>query len=277
MNSTRDQIKNLLDNYPVNAKAHRWYKPSKSSAPRPIAIPNIELKLWLRKMNKLLRLSYSNWPGFMHGGIKGRSYVSYARPHVGESCVITVDVKSCFNSISENDVLAALQRHLHLDSETSKQLANRLCFKNKIAQGFPTSNFICNLYLLDPLTRLDSFFTKNKLNFGNYIDDIAVSGNIINTAEVINKIARQLSSVHLKMNKAKVTVMPSNKQQVVCGLLVNKRLTLTRKLKTKILSDIAGGQVGFAGIDGWVSNLKSIDQKFGKKIKNFALKKGLYK
>lgn len=274
MLSVADQITSLLDRYPATAYVRADKQPKKSGGTRPIAKPNKELKKWLKQMNKLLNKQFPDWPEFMHGGIKKRSYVTYARPHVGKQCVITVDIKSCFDTITEQEVLAAIKQHLGLTDDVSDSLAARLCFRGKIPQGFPTSNFVCNLYLLNTLTALDESFKRQRLAFGNYVDDLVVSGIIADPSSVVNEVAVALSRAKLKTNKVKVEVMPKHVRQTVCGLLVNKRLSLTRELKSRLLSDIAKHEMGEASLAGWLINLKNVDVTFAQKLRNFATKRG---
>lgn len=276
--TTADRIAQLLDQYPANASTHRWFqvKPNGGGL-RPIATPNKELMKWLKLMNKALAKQFNSWPDFMHVGIKKRSYVTYARPHVSKPCVITIDIKRCFDSITEEEVAVAMQQHLKLDTDLCTHLARVLCFRSKVAQGFPTSNYICNLYLLTPLTNLHNALKKQGVHFDNYVDDLAASGAIAAPDVVVNEIALALSRASLKMNKAKVVVMPASRQQVICGLIVNKRLTLTRKLKLRLLGDIARGRMNSATANGWIANLKTIDPKFQQKLRSFARTKGLVK
>lgn len=270
-----EQILKLLDEYPPTARAHRWYKRKPNGGkPRPITAPNDELKQWLQAMNRALSKQFNDWPGFMHGGILGRSYVSFARVHVGQPCVITIDVHDCFGSITEPEVQAALQQHLQLSPAACKRLAKLLCFKGKLAQGYPTSNYICNLYLLQPLAKLHRDLGTKGLALGNYVDDIAISGAIANPAGTINEAALTLSHARLKMNKAKVHVMPATVRQVVCGLVVNARLSLTKELKRRLLSDIAHGRMSTASARGWSAQLRTIDPVFHKKFCAYVLQKG---
>lgn len=275
--TTIDQIKQLLNEYPGDGNAHRWHQPKSDGDTRPIAIPNKELKKWLRKMNKALSRQFSAWPEFMHGGIKKRSYVSYARVHVGSPWVVTIDIKKCFDSITENEVAEAMQRHLQLDSATSLRLAKLLCFNGKLPQGFPTSNYLCNLYLLDPLSALHADLKAKGIYLNNYVDDLALSGGRVAPDVVINAVAVALSRAKLKMNKAKVSVMPSSQRQIVCGLVVNKRLSLTKALRRELFRDIANGQMDESRLEGWIANLQSVDILFRDKLRAFALKKGVIK
>lgn len=272
-----EQIVHLLDQYPEAASVQRWYKTKSNGEKRPIATPDDDLKKWLKKMNKALAKQFSAWPEFMHGGIKKRSYVSHARPHVGNPCVITIDIKHCFDSITDQEVAAAIRLHLQLDLATCTRLAQVLCFKGRVAQGFPTSNYMCNLYLLAPLTLLHDSLKQQGFRLTNYVDDIAVSGAILDPAAVVNEVAVALSRASLKMNKAKVDVMPATRRQLVCKLLVNERLSLTRTLKLRLLSDLARGRMTSVSAEGWAANLKTIDPKFQAKLKAYAVKKGVLK
>lgn len=272
-----DRITNLLNAYPVGAKACRVRQPKPSGGVRLIAKPDKELKKWLRAMNKELCKQFNNWPSFMHGGIKKRSYVSFARPHVGKKQVIMIDIKDCFDSINEQEVANIMQIHLKLNLEICNKLAHVLCYDGKIAQGFSTSNFICNLCLLQPLTDLNNRLRRQNIIFGNYVDDLAVSGVIKNPDDVINDIAITLSRARLRMNKAKVKVMSSSTRQVVCGLVVNRRLSLTKSLKLRLLSDIAHNRMSSASAGGWIANLANVDLAFRRKLYKYAVDKKLLK
>lgn len=272
--TTAEQIADLLNHYPAKAHVHAVEEPKKSGGMRPIAKPNRELKLWLRHMNRLLNKQFPTWPEFMHGGIRKRSYVTYARPHVGKQCVITVDVKACFDTITQKEVLAAVQKHLHLADGVARQLTAKLCFRGKVPQGFPTSNFMCNLYLLGTLAELNASLTERRMPFGNYVDDIVVSGTIADPAAIVNEIATALSRAKLKTNKAKIKIMPRTGQQVICGLLVNKRLSLTRQLKARLLGEVSKHEMGEASLAGWLLNLGNVDPRFKRKLRLLAVRRG---
>ena len=266
----------LIQTYPANASVRQIWEPKPNGDRRKIAAPSPELLAWLQTVNETLNTAYSDWLPIMHGGIRVRSYVSYAKPHVGHPCVITVDIKSCFDSINVRQVAARLSEVMSLEEGVARQLANKLCYKGFVAQGFPTSNFICNLCLLKPLDTLNDHFSAQGLVLTNYVDDIAVSGNIGNSGEVINVIATELSRAGFAINKSrnKVKVMPASGRQVICGLQVNTRLTVTKDKKAELLSAVTNGLISEASLNGWVANLKNVDPAFANKLKALATKKG---
>ncbi|MDB5184323.1 MAG: putative RNA-directed polymerase [Candidatus Saccharibacteria bacterium] len=277
--TTTEQIEKLLATYPTDAKAWSSREPKPSGGFRKITKPNKSLGKWLQHTNNELFAIRPNWPSFMHGGLKKHSYVTHARPHVNKPCVITIDVRKCFDSITTQQVAGCFESELGISSKLAAELAERLCFKGAVAQGFATSNFVCNLYLRKPLLAIARTLKPQDLALTNYVDDIAVSGSIGDTGAVINVIALQLSKSGLAINKSrdKVKVMHSGQRQIVCGLLVNRKLTITRAKKLELFSLVARGAITEASLDGWLSNLHNVDPKFQRKLSAFATKKGLLK
>ncbi|HKR82430.1 MAG TPA: reverse transcriptase domain-containing protein [Candidatus Saccharimonadales bacterium] len=274
MTST-ETITALLQKYPASASARLVWIAKSSGGRRKIVVPNPELHEWLQAANKVLNALHKKWPTFMHGGIKKRSYVSYAEPHVGHRCVITVDIRSCFDSINVRHITVSLQAMLGIDEEVALSLAKKLCFQGYVAQGFSTSNFVCNLYLLRSLTVLQQHFSGQGLTFSNYVDDIAISGVITNAGSVINDVAHELSRAHLAINKSKdkIHVMPATDVQVICGLQVNKKLTVTQAKKAELVHAVTHKSMNEASINGWIANLKRVDPVFAAKLQMLTLKK----
>lgn len=275
--TTTEQIEKLLSDYPSDAKAWSSREPKPSGGFRKITKPNKSLSKWLKHANKELNAVQPNWPSFMHGGLKKHSYVTHARPHVNKPCVITIDVRKCFDSINTQQVAGCFEAELGISDKLAAKLAERLCFKGAVAQGFATSNFVCNLYLRKPLLAIARTLKPQDLALTNYVDDIAVSGKITDAGSIINVIALGLSKSGLAINKSrdKVRVMHSNQRQIICGLLVNRKLTVTKAKKLELFSIVARGKISEASLGGWLSNLHNVDPKFQRQLSVFVAKKGL--
>jgi RNA-directed DNA polymerase len=267
----------LLTKYPDDADAHRRFERKPNGGFRPITVPNKSLKKWHRAVLAELEKRKPTWPNYVHGGVKRHSYVTFAQKHVDQRHVITVDISKCFDSITGDEVAAALQKHIGVSKQASEELAFALCFNDRLAQGFPTSSFICNLYLSDQMDILQKNFDSQGLRFGSFVDDIAVSGVITHPNDVINDIATSLSHARLKMKKAKVHVMPSSVRQVICGLIVNKRLAVSSELEQQLHYDIKKGDMPSRVAEGWVANLNSFDPVLSKKLFDHAVRCGVIK
>jgi hypothetical protein len=210
----------------------------------------------------------------MHGGVKKRSYVSYARPHVGKKCVVTIDISKCFDNITVSRAAKMLQTALSIDGRAATDLARLLCFRGVLAQGYATSNVVCNLVLRDELMALEKVFLADCFDITNYVDDIAISGDIKHASEVVNKTALALSRCGLPINKSKVKVMYANRRQVICGLLVNKKLGITKLKQAELFSAVATHTIEEERLSGWLANLRTINPKFTQKLRIFAVRKG---
>ena len=169
---TAEKIIELLAEYPEKANYYCTYEPKKDGGRRPIVKPDKELNKWLREINKALRQQFNSWPSHMHGGIKKRSYVSFVKPHIAKNIVVTIDIKDCFGSITNKEVADALVKWLKLSKPVCDSLAARLCHKGKVPQGFATSNYLSNLYLLPIMLLLNRELRRKGVTMTNYVETL---------------------------------------------------------------------------------------------------------
>lgn len=272
--STEEKLRDLLDLYPDDASVFRTSQLKSNGSRRPIVKQSESLNKWLKQVSRMLRMARKDWPLFIHGGVRKRSYISFVRPHTNKKIVITLDIRDCFDSISRKQVQSALKSKLGLSDSLSRELSFKLCIDNKIPQGFSTSNFVTNLYLNDVFLGLNRKLSSMGLTMTVYVDDIAISGNALNSAEVINLVCVDLSRAGLAVKKAKIKVMYSHMRQTIVGLVVNRRVSLTKEKTKELFAQVAQGSMSQESLDGWLSNLRSIDAKTTKKLTDYALKKG---
>jgi hypothetical protein len=110
-----------------------------------------------------------------------------------------------------------------------------------------------------------------------YVDDMVVSSDSMIVPLVINDIIKDLSRLGFSIKKPKVKVMYSNKPQIICGLLVNDRISISNGKKKELLSRVSKGQITAESLNGWLSLLKFVDRKFMNKLKMYATTKDLIK
>jgi hypothetical protein len=274
MGNTKE-LEKLLTEYPADAGVFCTTEPKRDDTSRPIVKPNKSLNKWLKSVKCALYRQCSDWPTFIHGGIKKRSYVSFARPHANKNTVIAIDIRNCFGSITQREVQQALSDKLGLSSGLASRLAVKLCYRNRIPQGFATSSYLTNLYLNDTLLQINQLLRHKRVDMTIYVDDIALSSQQVNAAEVINLVAVQLSRAGLAVSKAKIKVMHAHAPQIICGLLVNKGVTLTRQKRKEIFSDVANGRMTKTSLEGWLANLNMIDKRLMRKLQAYAIQKGI--
>ncbi len=262
---THQVLIELLATYPKNASVFRVRSKKSDGGFRVITKPNKQLGSWLKQVNKVLNELYPSWPDYIHGK-KRHSYVTFAKAHVGQSVVITIDIKNCFPSVSQSKVAASLENRLQLERSVAIALASKLCERGEVPQGFSTSNFLSNLALLESFEKLDALTQGHGLKFTNYVDDIAISGEITDPGQIINEVALILSRAGFSLKKAKIKVMPSNTKQIICGLIVNERVSLTKQKKKSLVSAILNSDMSKESARGWIANTKGFDAKFSNKL-----------
>ena len=270
MRNTEAEIHNLIQTYPFSQDGiYPWWQ-NKLGKKRLIVEPSESLLEWLQQANSVFNRALSNWPNFMHGSIKNRSYISHAKEHVNQRCLITLDIKSCFNSIKSSMITPVIRQRLNLSRKICEELMPKLVYKDSLPQGFPTSSFLCNLYLLEPMTILNNEFQQQGLNFSNYVDDIAVSGNLANTREQIEPIVQLVSDVlkqhRLKIRKEKIKVMPQHKVQKVCGLTVNRKVNVSKGWAQEMFWHVKNKKINIVRFQGKLAHLRHMDSKRASKM-----------
>jgi len=270
-----ERLEKLLIEYPADARVHQTLVPKSNGTSRPIITPNKPLNKWLKLVKRELRQLRKDWPTFIHGGVKKRSYVSFVRPHTNKKTVITIDIHECFSSITQDKVQTALISKLSLDAELAQRLSKKLCYKGHLPQGFATSSYLANLCLNDTLLIIKRKANRLGASVTVYVDDIALSGQRVNPGELINVITTELSRANLLVKKAKIKVMQSHQPQIICGLTVNRGVMLTRQKRKELFASIANGSMSEISLRGWLANLNMLDKKLMQKLEAYAIKKGV--
>jgi RNA-directed DNA polymerase len=268
------EIQKLISNYPVDAVSRVVKIRKPDGRQRTILSPSEPFNLWLKLVLDELNKSFNKWPPYVHGGIRGRGVKTFAKIHTGKRCLITIDIRNCFNSIKASQVADALSQFAGLDAVLASELSVLLTDNGRLAQGFATSNFLSNLYLLTAFGKINQDLTAEGLDFSVYIDDLAISGDIKEPDKIINIVAKQLSRSGLAINKLKVKVMYSNRRQEICGVVVNKKLSFPKQKKRDLEKVLLSGSLSQASYEGWYAYLFDIDPKFAKTFKKLAVTAG---
>ncbi|MHB1696527.1 MAG: reverse transcriptase family protein [bacterium] len=215
--------------------------PKKTGGVRHIEAPDPFTKKRQRDYLEYLCKAYPVSP-YTHGFTPDKSIVTNAKPHINKKWVYSVDIKDFFPSITAEMV-----------KSLGFKLKWGLCFYDfkdgkgkRLPQGAPTSPYIANLYL----RKFDYKTAKKLKEFGieytRYADDVTFSGNDFNGMEkALSFVIRLLNRYGLEINYRKVKKMPFWKRQYVCGLTVNKKVSLTKEAKSKVRAEKHRGAVNY--------------------------------
>ena len=227
----------------------RFKIPKKTGGERHISAPMPRLKAaqhWIL-VNILEKLELH---GAAHGFRTSHSIVTNARPHVGSEVIINFDLKNFFPSISYKRVKGLFQSFGY--SEAAATIFGLLCTEPEIEeleldgktyfvavterhlpQGSPASPAITNLLCRRLDRRLTQMAGELGFVYTRYADDLTFSASGDSLQNICNILRRTESIVAhegLVINEEKTRILRNNRQQEVTGIVVNERLSISKKM-----------------------------------------------
>src|SRR3989344_3320931 len=193
------------------------------------------LKLIHQRIDKRL-LNTIEYPKRFQGGIKKRSIVSNAQLHTGKKFVVKLDIKSFFPTVTNKQVYQSF-RNIGCAPDVARLITQLTTVDGHLPQGFTTSTKVAALVLRNPDKRLLAFLKPFGLKHSFWIDDITISGNQWNDSylKIVTRIFQQEG---LPLNQAKQEIVNVKKQQLVTGLVVNKKINITKDKLRKIKQEV---------------------------------------
>lgn len=195
-------------------------------------IPNI--KYLQSQLNTILQCFYQNRT-CSHGFVSGKSIKTNSTIHVGKKFVLNLDLSDFFTSIHIGRVVGILKK-IGINESIANDIANICCFKNLttntlyLPQGSPTSPVLTNLVCYSLDSKLVKIAKKYRASYTRYADDITFSHNNENVNNELNyEIRNIILNEGFQINESKFRINNRNSRQVVTGLIVNKKVNLSRK------------------------------------------------
>jgi len=246
-------------------------------------------KLRLLQKNISTALEYACFfPEYVQGFVRGRSIATNARHHLAKKCILNLDIKDFFESISQDRVIRVFE-HIGCNSEIASILAKVCTINGYLPQGTSSSPIIANLVCKDMDEELNSLAMSYSINYSRYADDITFSGDACPQREEIEVI---LGRNNFRMNNEKFVMMKRGQNQYVTGLTVfdAESPRVPRKIKKQLrlilyyskkygiedhLERIFADKVGCPykkefekrKIEGWIGFLCSVEPPLGYKLK----------
>jgi len=195
-------------------KPLRPYQRKVSSRPRPIDNPIGCLKEVQKRINRAL-LRPICFPENVLGGVPKRSVLDNAQLHLGSSLLVTIDVKSCFPSITNAQVYRVWRHFLGYSTPVASLLTALTTYNRHLPQGAATSPLLANLvmWMIDePIRRA---CRERDVVYSTWIDDLAFSGGC--ARELIPISARVLQGEKLRISRSKIRIMGSRDVKLITG------------------------------------------------------------
>lgn len=209
-----------------------FYIPKKSGGFRKIESPSRELELiqkWI-KVNILEKFKISDCA---KGFKKDTCIVDNAICHCNKKYVLNMDIQNFFPSIKYTRIFK-LFNYFGYNKEIC-HLLTKLCTNgsNILPQGAPTSPIISNLVNIKLDKRLYNFAKSIGGDYTRYADDITISSNT-NLMKYLETIKKIINDEGYIINNKKTRVKNSGQKQEVTGLIVNKKVSVNKRIKKEL-------------------------------------------
>lgn len=205
----------------------QFYEKSDVNKKRLIEQPKEELDLVHTRIASLI--SRVKQPDYMHSGLKGRSYISNARAHLGGEPVLTTDIKAFFPSTLRNKVFGFFYKKLNCSPDVADLLSHICTVNGHLPTGSRISMPLAYWANSEMFDRLDFFSRSCNVKMTVYVDDVTFSGAAINRI-FLYRVKRIIESEGHIMHPKKTIIFKAGEVKTVTGVIV-----LSDELKTKNL------------------------------------------
>lgn len=210
--------------------------PKKSGGKRTIVMPCVLLKYIQRWIldNILAHIPVSEYAtGFQ----KGTSILLNAEAHTGQDCIINIDLKDFFPTITLENVFRIFYYYGYT-KEVSYTLAKLCTFNGVLPQGSPASPSISNICCLKLDKRIALLANSAHAKYTRYADDITLSGPA-DIVSIIPCIIEIITNEGFTVNERKTRIAFQHQRQEVTGLIVNGRnVRVSKEYKRKLQQQI---------------------------------------
>lgn len=213
-------------------KAYRTFNlPKKSGGFREINAPSKKLKYVQRWIldNILFGLNAGK---HAHGFVPGKSIVTNASIHVGQSLILGIDIKDFFPNINFTSVYDVF-KSTGYTQKVAFLLADLCTYQNALPQGAPTSPMLANLVAVKLDKKIVDYCNRRNLQYTRYADDITISGSD-KLPRYKDKIIEIIEDNGFIVNIKKTRVLSRGSRQKVTGLIVNDKISIGRIKKKNL-------------------------------------------
>ncbi len=267
--------------YQLSKFSDKYYRiydiKKKSGRKRQICQPSKKLK-GLQSWILVNILNKANVSVSCKGFEKDHSTLDNAMPHKGATCILSIDLKDFFPSISSCQVYNIFSAFGY-NPLISTVLTNICTSKGFLPQGSPCSPRLANLVTWKLDYRIQHFVGTKGITYTRYADDLTFSGlNPSRIAKILPTIQSIIKSEQFEINHAKTRIAGASRRKKVTGLIlsddkigigkkeykklrakIHQMALISKKSNLKLLNEVRG----------WLSYLNSVDKERLEKARKY--------
>ncbi|MCP1237677.1 reverse transcriptase family protein [Gluconobacter kondonii] len=205
---------NKLNGLAANG-GYRVYKHKDTG--REIQEPGASLQSLHRQLHRYL--ARVEVPDYLHSAVKGRSYLSNARAHVGDGRLLKIDIAKFYQSVPQHKVMHFFRDVMGCASDVAGLLANLICYRSVLATGSSISPIISYYTYKSLFDKLAAVAAGHGLIMTCYVDDITMSGSRASRA-VLHEARSVIFRAGLRAHKDRS--FTDNSVKIVTGVVVGR-------------------------------------------------------
>lgn len=233
---------------------YRVYRIPKKKGWRKIEEPNPELKEIQKGILKVLERFRPSLGKYAHGFLPKRSIVTNAAKHFiyeGDKirpvkCLLKMDLKDFFPTVTKG-MIKAIMEQWNFPAYLQDAII-RFCFiGDRLPQGAPTSPYLANMAAVPMDYRLAGLVKKWRLddryqpiNYTRYADDLAFSSDYPKLIELVHSVRFVVKEAGFIVNNDKIEFHRQPAQLRICGIVINAKLSVERKLWRQVRAILHG-------------------------------------
>lgn len=195
---------------------YRVFQINRSSGkPRTVEVPKPHLERVHHRV--FLLLSRITPPQFLHSGVKGRSYITNAKVHIGANRLVKLDIKKFFPSTKAWHVFEFFRDYIKCTSDVAGILSALCTCEGHVPTGSCVSQILAYYAHIGMFQQIYDLANKQAVNMTCYVDDIAFSGKNANKALLLS-VSKIMMVRGLVCHKERV--YRSDQPKIVTGVVV---------------------------------------------------------
>jgi Reverse transcriptase (RNA-dependent DNA polymerase) len=115
-------------------------------------------------------------PSYLHSGIKGRSYITNAKVHVGATPLVKLDIKKFYQSVESARVYRFFHEAMKCSSDIAALLTRLTSFDGHVPTGSCVSQLLAFFAAKPMLDALQQLSNAHGVHYTVYVDDMTFSG-----------------------------------------------------------------------------------------------------
>ena len=165
----------FLERLAANTGNFRVFTIKQGEKERQVEVPKVVLERIHRRLFNLLERIEK--PEYLHSGVRGRSYISNAKVHIGAVPVVKLDLKKFYPSVDGARVFRFFNGALRCSPDVAALLTRLCVFENHVPTGSCVSQLLAFFAAKPLFDELHALAEGSGVRDSCYVDDLTWSGH----------------------------------------------------------------------------------------------------